>query len=151
MSRPGYWTTKDGREVPYAELEDYHLKNILRMLRNRYLGTEEPRQKQLFERSLIEMGEEAQRRNLVVQGDSVPFEVLLATIKIWQDNYDARKPSSIGGTNSPYLGLVAGQVRRASVTLTYKDIAKELSRITDIQLAEQDMQHLEERRLELIL
>lgn len=34
-AKPTVWTTKDGRKVPFIELEDGHLKNVLRFLLRR--------------------------------------------------------------------------------------------------------------------
>ena len=92
MSRPGYWKTKEGIEVAYADMETSHVCHVLRFLRNRYISSPTSLYKNYFEQKLVELGAEAQRRNIIPSGD-VQFDQLLSIVEGWQRDWDSRHGS----------------------------------------------------------
>ena len=96
MSRPGYWKTGAGIEIAYGDMQPSHVKNALRYLRKRYNELEgvadSVNYRNYCEQKLIELGNEAQRRQLVPPGD-LPFARLLGCIAVWQADWDITHPT----------------------------------------------------------
>jgi hypothetical protein len=92
MSQPGYWKMKTGEEIRIQDMDEPHLKNSMRLLRNRILNPAYGRAYVVFtEGQLAELGNEAQRRGLIPAGD-IPMHALMAVIATWQAAWDARPP-----------------------------------------------------------
>ena len=87
MSRPGYWS-KDGQEVPISSLESDHLKHICRYLLKKTIEfASTPSRLRYYEDKMIEIGTEAQRRDILPQGD-ILLDRLKQIITIWQTEWD---------------------------------------------------------------
>jgi hypothetical protein len=107
MSRPGYWRSGGGPEVPITELEDSHIKNIMRYVR-RSSKQVSGRLKEYWDDHLAALGNEAQRRNIIVSGD-LTMDDFNAIVDNWQIIWDLDHPPRNPGTvytNNPYPGTV---------------------------------------------
>lgn len=100
MSRPGYWKTKDGTEMKVTDMTVSHLKNSLRVMRTSLLQAREwepsaykVNKINYCETKLEELGTEAQRRNIIPNGD-LTIDQLCDIIAPWQAERDGTRPAA---------------------------------------------------------
>jgi hypothetical protein len=150
MNRPGYWVIKGGQEIPIINLEDSHLKNILRFLRNQRIMLISRGRSQNWiadcKNKIIELGEEAHRRNLIPAGD-ITLERLLEYIAEWQVEFDNRhqhnqpaKLSVIEAKTDPVLFFDADTEKKSPKIIKHE--IKQPVKITELEI---------DRRLDLEL
>lgn len=89
--RKGYWLSSNG-EIALIRMEDLHIKNVLRTLRKNLLLIKNPNLPiySTTEDKLVELAEEAQRRNILPRSDLTIAQVM-TYILTWENEYQVNK------------------------------------------------------------
>ena len=111
MSRPGYWITKDKREMPISEMTGAHLHNSLRLMAKKYnenlseptdlpaIARVKENRRQYSMDKLVELAADAQRRGNILPVGDITEQELLAIVGGWSPMRDT-------GTTPPAPGRI---------------------------------------------